>query len=214
MVNNRIGIVIPAFNEERTISSVVHSVKKFGEVIVVNDCSTDKTKQLAQQAGAIVITHNVNRGYDSALVSGFELADKMGLDVLITFDADGQHNFKLLEEYIAYMNQGYDAVAGIRNKFQRISEALFSHVGQWRWGISDALCGMKAYRLQIYRELGYFDSYKSIGTELIIFAASSGKKIKQFPIKVEIRLDKPRFGRGFDANIRILKALFVGLKKY
>ena len=205
----RIAIIIPAFNEESTLFSVIQSVQEYGIVIVVNDASTDKTRQIAESAGAILVNHKTNKGYDGALNSGFAKAKELNCGAVITFDADGQHNRKHIQEYIDLLEQGFEVVIGIRNEFQRISEYIFSWAASWRWGIKDPLCGMKAYHIDVYDQLECFDSYGSIGTELAIYAAYKKLKIAQQPIKVEDRQDKPRF-----ANIVILRALWRGYKKY
>ena len=210
----KVAIVIPAFNEEATIFNIVQSVKKYGIVVVVNDASTDKTKQLAEDAGAIVVSHNKNKGYDGALNSGFSKVKELNCDVIITFDADGQHNHESIKEYINLIEQGFDVVIGSRNKLQRGAEYIFSWVSTWRWGIKDPLCGMKAYRVDIFSQLRYFDSYGSIGTELVIYAAHKNIKILQQSIKIEDRQDRPRFGSSFSTNIVILRALWLGLRKY
>ena len=210
----RVAIVIPAFNEETTIFDVVQSVKDCGIVVVVDDASTDNTRQIAEGAGAIVISHNNNKGYDRALNTGFFKAKQLKCDVVITFDADGQHNQKYIKEYIDLIEQGYDVVIGIRSKLQRLAEYIFSWVANWRWGVKDPLCGMKAYRIDVFSQLGYFDSYKSIGTELAIYAANKSRKIAQYRIKIQDRQDNPRFGRSFHANMVILRSLWLGFMKY
>jgi glycosyltransferase involved in cell wall biosynthesis len=83
-------IVIPAYNEERTIAEVVGGATKFADrVIVVDDGSRDQTSALAKQAGALVVRHAVNRGVGAAL--GIEAAVRLGADAVVTMDADGQH---------------------------------------------------------------------------------------------------------------------------
>ncbi|MDN5319832.1 MAG: hypothetical protein PWP49_252 [Thermococcaceae archaeon] len=89
-------IVIPAYNEELTIGSVVALAKKYGDVLVVDDGSKDRTSEIAQNAGAIVIRHDVNKGKGAALKTGFGYALANGYDVVVTLDADGQHNIPLL----------------------------------------------------------------------------------------------------------------------
>ena len=210
----QVVIVIPAFNEEATIYGVVQSVKKYGAVVVVNDASTDETKNLAERAGAILVNHTENKGYDEALNSGFIKAKELNCNVVITFDADGQHNQESIKNYIDLLGQGFDIVIGTRDKFQRISEYIFSWAAIWRWGVKDPLCGMKAYHINVFNQLGYFDSYGSIGTELTIYAAHQNIKIAQPPIKIKDRKDEPRFGGGFSANMIILRALWMGYRKY
>ena len=210
----KIAIIIPAFNEEVTIFGVVQSVRGYGEVIVVNDASTDETEKIAEKAGAILVNHKNNKGYDAALNSGFVKAGELNCDVVITIDADGQHNHRSIKEYIDLLEQGFKVVVGVRSKFQRVSEYIFSWISIWRWDIKDPLCGMKAYRVDVFNQLGYFDSYSSIGTELAIYAAHKNIKIAQHPIKIKNRQDKPRFGNMFSANINILRSLWLGCRKY
>jgi len=200
MVKYKVAIVIPAFNEEATISNVVQSVKEYGIVVVVNDASSDKTKQMAESAGAIVINHKDNKGYDDALNSGFKKAKELKCDAVITFDADGQHKSILLFQYIDELKKGADLVLGIRPKTQRLSELIFKIYTKTRLNWSVPLCGMRGYSMKSYKELGYFDSYKSIGTELAAFIIKNGGNYVEVNIQVEKRVDKPRFASVIKSN--------------
>lgn len=210
----KIAIVIPAFNEEATIFDVVQSVKKYGIVIVVSDASTDNTEQEAIRAGAVMVNQKKNMGYDGALNSGFIKAKELNCDAVITFDADGQHSSESIQEYIDLLEQGFSVVIGVRNKLQRVSESIFSWVAVRRWGIEDPLCGMKAYHINVFDQLGFFDSYKSIGTELSIFAANQNIKIAQQHVKIRGRQDGPRLGGRIFTNMVILRSLWIGSRKY
>ena len=208
MDKHKVAIVIPAYNEQKTIYKVVESVKKNGVVIVVNDASIDDTAKIASKAGAVLVHHDKNKGYDEALNSGFSKANELGCEIIITFDADGQHDPNIIKEFIMLITNGCDIVIGIRSKFQRVSEYIFSWVSKYKWGIHDPLCGMKGYNTKAYKQLGHFSSYNSIGTELCIFSQKYGFKIVQVPIKVHDRIDKPRMGSRLSANMKILIALF------
>src|SRR5713101_5594916 len=96
----RVGIVIPAFNESATIVSVVQSAGRYGGAIVVDDGSTDNTAELAIHAGAVVVSHGRNRGYDAALNTGFKRAAELGTEIIITVDADGQHDPSLIQKFV------------------------------------------------------------------------------------------------------------------
>jgi hypothetical protein len=126
-------------------------------------------------------------------------------------DADGQHDPDLIPLFLDRLNGGADVVVGIRDRFQRISEWIFSLAGHALWGIADPLCGMKCYRMHVYEDLGHFDAYRSIGTELAIFAARNGRRIENIPIRTLRRRGSSRFGAGWRANRRILRALVCGL---
>jgi glycosyltransferase involved in cell wall biosynthesis len=208
---HRIGIVIPAFNEAKTIGAVVASACEYGMPVVVDDGSRDRTGELALAAGATVVRHAANLGYDQALNSGFACAEKLGCEYVITMDADGQHAPSILKMFIRALDDGADVVVGTRDRRQRLAEHIFAWVAFAKWGLRDPLCGMKAYRIGLYKELGHFDSYDSIGTELAIYAARNGKRIVQVPVKTRARIDAPRFGGRFSTNVRLLRALWLGI---
>jgi glycosyltransferase involved in cell wall biosynthesis len=207
----RVGIVIPAFNESATITSVVEAVGKYGVPIVVDDGSSDNTASLALESGAFVIVHEINRGYDVALNSGFKKAAELGSQIIITLDADGQHNPLLIQKFIDVINSGADIVVGIRSSRQRIAEHFFAWYTSFRFGVDDPLCGMKAYRLSVYKALGHFDSYGSIGTELTIFAAKNGYQLQQIAFDVFERTGVSRFGQRFKGNCKIIRAMLLSI---
>jgi len=207
----RIGIVIPAFNEAATITDVVRAVLSYGVPIVVDDGSTDETASLAKCSGAVMVSHAKNSGYDGALNSGFIKAAEIGCEIVITLDADGQHDPTLIKKFINDINAGADVVVGIRSRKQRLVEHIFAVYTVLRFGIRDPLCGIKAYRIVVFNKLGHFDSYGSIGTELSLFAAQNGYKIKQVPFLVRKRQGMSRFGSVFSANARIFRALVLAI---
>jgi glycosyltransferase involved in cell wall biosynthesis len=88
----KVTAVIAAYNEERMVEPVVEGLAPYAsEIIVVDDGSADGTGAAARQAGAVVLRHAINRGQGAALQSGIALALARGADVVVTFDADGQH---------------------------------------------------------------------------------------------------------------------------
>src|SRR3712207_6201088 len=94
MMDERIAIVIPAYNEERTIIEVIRGLKRhgFARLIVVDDGSSDRTGELACQEGVILLRHIVNRGLGGALGTGIIAALRLGAEAIVAFDADGQHD--------------------------------------------------------------------------------------------------------------------------
>lgn len=90
--SDRIVVVIAAYNEAPVIASVVADVRRASyPAVVVDDGSTDATGEIAARAGAFVVTHPVNLGQGAALQTGLDFALAQGADVIVTFDADGQH---------------------------------------------------------------------------------------------------------------------------
>ena len=87
-----VWVIIPAFNEDQMIASVVREVKEiYGNVIVVDDASSDRTAVTARSAGARVLQHPINLGQGASLQTGFDFALAAGASHIVTFDADGQH---------------------------------------------------------------------------------------------------------------------------
>jgi len=112
----KIICVIPAFNEAKNIVKVINDVKPFvSEIIVVDDCSTDNTANLAEQTGVLVLRHVINRGQGAALRTGSEAALGRGAEIIIHFDADDQFQAKEIPDLIKPLSDGQaDAVLGSR----------------------------------------------------------------------------------------------------
>lgn len=111
----KVVMIIPAYNEDKTIADIIKKAKKYGKVVVVDDCSRDKTYDAAKKAGAHIIRHKTNRGLGGALRTGFDYALKTNCDVIITLDADGQHNPENIPKFLEKINQGYEFVLGRRD---------------------------------------------------------------------------------------------------
>ncbi len=209
MVKSRVAFIIPALNEEETIGRVVRGLLPYGTPVVVDDASSDQTGDIARKAGALVVRRDSNGGYDRALNSGFAFASSLGFSFVITMDGDGQHLMELVSTFIDELNQRADVVIGIRPAAARVMERVFSIFARIVYGIHDPLCGMKGYRMSLYRSVGCFDSYGSVGTELILFAAKNRKRIIQVRIPITERSGPSRFGQTLKANWMLFKA-FVG----
>ncbi len=108
--------VMPAYNEKRTIGNIVKRTKRYvDKVIVVDDGSSDATARIAKKAGAIVVRHGVNKGLGMSIRTGLAKAKKYRPDIVITIDADGQHNPSDIPKFVKKINQGYDFVLGSRD---------------------------------------------------------------------------------------------------
>lgn len=214
MVGPRVGIVIAALNESATIEAVVRQSAVFGTPIVVDDGSNDDTGLIAAAAGAVVVRHKRNSGYDFSLNSGFRRAAELDCDMVVTIDADGQHDPQSIKQCLEMLDEGADFVVGVRHKCQRFAEYSFAFVTRALYGLQDPLCGFKGYRMVVYHALGHFDSYGSIGTELALFGVRNGYSFRQLPVSVRDRLGSPRFGQGLKANYKILRSLFLAFWKH
>lgn len=112
----KIIAVVPAYNESKTISAVVKELKeRVNGVIVVDDGSSDNTYELAKIGGAVCIRHFLNRGQGAALKTGIDYALSQGADIIITFDADGQHDVADIQALVQPIIEGEaDVVLGSR----------------------------------------------------------------------------------------------------
>lgn len=210
----RLAVVIPAYCEAATIGRVVAAANRFADVLVIDDCSTDATKERAAEAGATVVRNPENRGYDGTLSRGFEEAFARGYSHVVTMDADGEHDPATLGAFReCLINEGYPLVLGFRPHKQRIAELVMGWYYRARFGVRDILCGMKGYNLTLWQENGGFDHTQSIGTELATMALRRGTKFTQVPVGGIRRADAPRFDRRLRANVRILAALVRSMRR-
>ncbi|HII16631.1 TPA: glycosyltransferase family 2 protein [Candidatus Woesearchaeota archaeon] len=205
--------VIPAYNEESTIAAVLFETKKYVDgIIVVDDHSSDATPSLSEKY-AVVIRNAKNVGYGKSINTGFAHAQKLGAAIVVTLDADGQHLASDIPLLIApIINGASDVTVGLRPYAARFMETVFRRYGK-QHGIEDPLCGMKAYSMAVYEQFGFFESFPSIGTQLVFGAKKKGYRIRNVPIHLKKRADTPRFGRTLSANLKILRGLIL-LKKY
>src|SRR5690606_10551062 len=128
---SRFLTALPVFNEELHVQEVLAEVRKYaGDILVVDDGSTDRTPELlSREMDVRVLTHEVNQGYGAALRTAFEFAIEEGYDALVTIDCDGQHEPSLIPEIVAALDataeHPLDLVSGSRyvKRFQGDSQA-------------------------------------------------------------------------------------------
>jgi len=217
LLNNlKIAVIIPALNEAETVGNVVSALLVYDVIVlVVDDGSTDNTAQVASSAGAFVVSHKVNKGYEQALETGIDTAISQRHDIAITFDADGQLDPCDLQRYIDKMNSSNaDLVVGIRDYRNRYSEYLLSLYGRLRFGLIDPLCGMKLYRLNMVKAHLPFDQSTLIGMEMAFHMIDSGCNYSELPIHINRRQDVSRYGSSFRGEMNIISALLKSIKKF
>lgn len=187
-------IVIPAYNEEKVIGQVVQNIAKEGfmSIIVVDDGSSDTTFESAQAEGAIVLRHPLNRGKGAATRTGIEAAVKLGAEIVVTVDGDGQHHAHEIASVIApILNDECDVVLGSRtmvsgampghkvlhNKIANTVTLLFSGIR-----VQDSQSGFRAYSRHACQFLDTTaDSYE-YESEVIRLIAAHKLSYKEVPI--------------------------------
>lgn len=197
----RVLVVVPAYNEELTIGSVVALAKKYGDVLVVDDGSMDRTSEIAREAGAVVIRHERNMGKGGALKTAFEYAIEKGYDVVVTIDADGQHNPDEIPLLLDPIIKGEaDLVIGSRYLSGSKKEIpLYRRFGLWVLNKStkvaasvdvDSQSGFRAMNRKALERLDLNSDGYSIETDMVVKASERGIRLMEVPIGV--RYDVPR----------------------
>ncbi len=117
--NQKIWIVIPAYNEEKAIQNVIAEIKSAGykNIMVVDDGSADETQKMAKEAGVVALRHKLNRGKGAATKTGIEAAKLLGADIIVTMDGDGQHDPRDIQKLTnPIIKEDCDVVLGTRLK--------------------------------------------------------------------------------------------------
>ena len=207
--------IVPAFNEEKTISTVIKNLKSYVDrVIVVDDFSTDKTYKIAIKSNAITLRNKKNLGPDKSIEVGLKKAKRLKYEFILTFDADDQHPHHKIPFFLnlLYKNKA-DIVVGNREKFPRFSEYFFSYYSNFKIGVPDPINGFKAFKNKIISKIGYFDSYNSLTSQILFNSYKNNYKIKNIKIKVKKRIDSPRIGGVIKANYKVLRSLILTIVK-
>lgn len=188
---------IPAFNEEKTIASVVLNAQKYAHIVLVcDDGSKDLTAEIAARLGAVVIQHEHNRGYGAALQSLFHRAIELKADILVTLDSDGQHDPTELPRLIKPIETGLaDVVLGSRfiNRdnaadmptYRRFGIKVITKLsnGSHKNAVSDSQSGFRAYNKTAIEKLASIsENGMSASIELIRAINKYSLTIVEVPI--------------------------------
>jgi hypothetical protein len=223
-------IIIPAYNEEKNIVSVIEDIRKYhsGDIVVIDDGSQDVTSSLAREAGAFVIRHPFNMGYGVALQTGYKYAVEKNYDILLQIDGDGQHSAKFIPELFSQVESA-DCDVAIGSRF--LSES------QYRAGFLKSI-GIKLFRkiiLLITGEKitdptsGYQCLNRSVfefftndtfpcdypDANVFIMLHRSGFKIKEIPVEMMPNPEGRSMHRGFFTIsyyfFRVFLSIFITL---
>ena len=224
----KISIVLPAKNESAAIGQTLAQIQQLQlahEIIVVNDGSTDQTKQVAETAGAKVVTHPYSKGNGAAIKTGARTATG---DIIVFMDADGQHDPQDIPRLIEKIEQGYDLVVGARQKGSQasvgrgIANTLYNNLATYmtEQKVEDLTSGFRAVRADKFREFLYLlpngFSYPTTST-MAFFRA--GYSVTYVPIHAAKRIGKSHIqplkdGVRFFLIIFKIATLFSPLKMF
>lgn len=188
-------IIVPAFNEEKTITGVITDLRShsYNNIIVIDDGSTDKTGDFVNKLKVSVLKHIVNRGLGAALGTGLEYAKKNNFDIAVTFDCDGQHKAKDLANLLSSLiSNKFDVAIGSRfrgnlskmpldrlviNLLSNVMTLLFYGVAS-----SDSLSGLRAFNKKAINCIKIKTDGMEVSNEFLKEIKSHGLKLKEVPI--------------------------------
>lgn len=220
--------IIPAYNEEVALGSIIlRTLQYVDEVIIVNDGSDDKTVDVARLAGAEIINHATNLGKGEALKSGFSAIGDA--DVVVTIDADGQHNPDEIPSLIKpIIEDGADLVNGSRYMngpeentpaYRRVGQQVLDNATNISAGIkvTDSQSGFRAFSPAACKVFRFYDTGFGIESEMLVDVAEAGLKIVEVPITVRYDVDgstKNPVTHGVGVLLKIIKdKIFRTFKK-
>ncbi len=222
-MSSKICILIPAYNEARTIADVVKYVRGKGlDVLVVDDGSSDHSAELAKEAGAVVLVNFKNQGKGFSLQRGFDYIISRDYEALITMDADGQHAVEDLDRFIAFFNakkpdvicgnrmQNYKGMPFIRLLTNKIMSGLISLV--CRQKVYDSQCGYRLIRCEVLRNVQLSSSAFEIESEVLIKASKRRYRIASVPVKTIYGAEVSKINPFFDTArfiVYIVREMFV-----
>jgi glycosyltransferase involved in cell wall biosynthesis len=204
-----IAIIIPAYNEEKSIESVLNRIENFGDIIVVDDGSQDLTIEKVSKTSAIILKHRVNKGYESALSTGISYAYENRYRFFITIDADGELSGDAIQQVVEALKESVPLVLGIRSRKNRWIEYFFGSIAFVAYGLRDPLCGMKGYSADFFAKYKFFDTRKMIGTELVALAIRDSVEFKEVAVRVKKREGKSRFGGSLSSFFKISRVMWL-----
>ncbi|MBU1090762.1 MAG: glycosyltransferase family 2 protein [Candidatus Omnitrophica bacterium] len=187
-------IVIPAYNEARTIGEVIKRIRNLNlDLIIVDDGSLDNTSEVAKIAGATVIKNTSNEGKGSSLIKGFSYALKNNFDAVISMDADGQHHADDISNFIDLAKKSDSGIL-IGNRMQETKDMPWLRIQtnktmSWfislltRQKIYDSQCGFRLIKREVLEKIKLNTNKYETESEMLVKAARLGFKIESVPIR-------------------------------
>jgi glycosyltransferase involved in cell wall biosynthesis len=194
----KVVVCIPAYNEAKYIGIIVqNALKHANEVIVCDDGSSDNTTMLAREAGAVVVNHPKNRGYGMSIRTLFQKALERKADIIVTIDADGQHDPEQIPTIIEpILKNGFDIVIGSRfiDGQYDLSIPFYRSFGiktitkvtkhaSYK-NLTDAQSGFRGYNRHALESMNLSEEGMQISTEILLRAGSNKLSITEVPVKI------------------------------
>jgi glycosyltransferase involved in cell wall biosynthesis len=220
-MDKSVSVVIPAYNEARTIAGVIRSLKTKGyeQIIVVDDGSVDETGARARQEGAVLVRHVINRGLGGALATGIKAALRSGPEIIVTFDADGQHDPEDIPRIIEPIKKGKaDVVIGSRWRDEGgvptarwVAHRIANLVTYLLFGLrtTDSQSGLRAFSQSAAEKIRIVTSGMEVSSEILAEVIRKHLRWEEVPIRAiytDYSLSK---GQSLKVGLRTLGKLIL-----
>src|SRR5438270_4079936 len=216
---SRVVVIIPAFNEERSIGSIVLRLRQAIDiVIVVNDGSRAATAEVARLAGARVVSHPTNSGYGAAIRTGLTAAQEQQASAVVLMDADGQHRVEDVRDVVApILEDEADVVVGSRFADSRTQvppiRRLAQHGLTWLSNVgsgvklTDSQSGMRAFSPRAISALLLKSTSMAAASEMQFLASDANLRVREVPIEVRYfgEVKRNPIGQGLDVLYGIVQ---------
>jgi dolichol-phosphate mannosyltransferase len=211
-MQTRILTALPVYNEVNHVSAALDGALEYcRDVLAVNDGSRDGTGELLARRNDIrVATHAENRGYGAALQSAFDYALAHHYDVLVTIDCDGQHQPKMIPDFVAAL-PGHDIVSGSRylkqfpgdsrppEERRRINATITRELNErLDMKLTDGFCGFKAYRVPVLAKFCLTETGYAMPLELWVQAVHHKMDIVELAVPLIYLEEERSFGGALD----------------
>jgi glycosyltransferase involved in cell wall biosynthesis len=221
MLAKRVVVVVPAYNEERTILGVIRGLKQrgFTKLIVVDDGSSDRTGELASYEGIIILRHILNRGLGGALGTGLKAALHFEPEIIVTFDADGQHDPDDIPRLLEPIEKGEAEVVIGSRMLEPVGMPYPRRLANWtanvityllfRGWTTDSQSGLRAFSRHAAAQIQIRTSGMEVSSEIIAEAAGKHLKLMEVPVKAIYTSYSLSKGQSFTVGLHTLLKLIL-----
>ena len=214
-------LIIPAYNEERNIKRVIENLKynlPHCDYVVVNDCSSDKTRKVCKENNYNFIDLPINLGLASAVQVGYKYAHSHGYDVAIQYDGDGQHRAEYVPLLIQEIERGADIAIGSRfltEKKPWTARMIGSRMIAWAIRVTtgvtltDPTSGMRAINKKLISEFAFNMNYPP-EPDTIAYQLRKGANVKEVQVIMDERIEGTSY-LSFSKSIQYMSRMLVSI---
>ena len=213
-------VIVPAYNEQDNIRNTLKDLRENGagaDILVMNDCSTDRTEEILKEEGVDYLSFPVNLGIGGGVQAGYQYARDNGYEIAIQFDGDGQHEAKYLKDLMAPLISG-EADIAIGSRF--VEHEGFQSSGARRLGIGilsrlirvlcgvkvlDVTSGMRAVNRRFIEEYAEHYAQDYPEPEALLYAGLRKARIREVPVQMKERA-------GGKSSISAVKSVYYMIK--